>query len=92
MFPFAEEQAALCRDRLVIRSVKPMENKKRKKMERISCSRPVYDRSCCVFWGFWDASGHHTVQLPCQQQRNLQHLPCIIFLEQTISEGIFFQE
>ena len=31
MFPFAEEQAALCRDRLVIRSVKPMENKKRKK-------------------------------------------------------------
>lgn len=30
MFPFAEEQAALCRDRLVIRSVKPMENKKRK--------------------------------------------------------------
>ena len=27
MFPFAEEQAALCRDRLVIRSVKPMENK-----------------------------------------------------------------
>lgn len=52
MFPFAEEQAALCRDRLVIRSVKPMENKKRKKWNGYLGSRPVYDRSCCVFGDF----------------------------------------
>ena len=29
-----------------------MEKSKRKKWKRISCSRPVYDRSCCVFGDF----------------------------------------
>ena len=88
MFPFAEEQAALCRDRLVIRSVKPMENKKRKKWNGYLAAG-LFMTGLAVFLGI---SGHHTVQLPCRRQRNLQHLPCIIFLEQTISEGIFFQE
>lgn len=91
MFPFAEEQAALCRDRLVIRSVKPMENKKRKKWNGYLAAG-LFMTGLAVFWGFWDASGHHIVQLLCRRQRNLQRLPCIIFLEQTISEGIFFQE
>ena len=84
MFPFAEEQAALCRDRLVIRSVKPMENKKRKKWNGYLAAG-LFMTGLVVFLGI-------LVQLPCRRQRNLQHLPCIIFLEQTISEGIFFQE
>ena len=76
MFPFAEEQAALCRDRLVIRSVKPMENKKRKKWNGYLAAG-LFMTGLAVFLGIL---GY------------LQHLPCIIFLEQTISEGIFFQE
>ena len=56
MFPFAEEQAALCRDRLVIRSVKPMENKKRKKWNGYLAAG-LFMTSLAVFLGilgcFW---------------------------------------
>ena len=37
---------------LVIRSVETYGKIKKKKVERISCSRPVYDRSCCIFGDF----------------------------------------
>ena len=51
MFPFAEEQVALCRDRLVIRSVKPMENKKRKKWNGYLAAG-LFMTGLAVFWGF----------------------------------------
>ena len=50
MFPFAEEQAALGRDRLVIRSVKPMENKKRKKWRVLNGYQAVLGNTNNLFY------------------------------------------
>ena len=63
---------------------------KRKKVERISCSRPVYDRSCCVFGDF--RIFLDTIQYNCHvgSREIYSTFRASYFLEQTISEGIFF--